>query len=473
MRGPSYKVAVTVVYVLGLFIQILDSTIVNVALPTLGREFHVAVTDVEWVVIGYLLALASAIPAAGWLSDRFGSKKVFLGSLVVFTVSSGLCGIASSLGMLIVFRLVQGLGAGLITPVGSAILFRAYPLNERAKASAAVVGVAVIAPSIGPALGGIIVDSISWRWIFFVNVPIGTAAIVLGVLWLREELQEEAGRFDGPGLVLASAGLALLLYGLSLGPDRGWAAASTLTTLVGSVVAFVLLVRRELRIREPLLHLRLFGERLFRTTNLAGLSIYAGFLGYVFVFTLYVQDLRGASATAAGFTQAPHAIGIFVLSNLAGKRLYMAIGPRWLMVVGAAGSGLVTASLALTDTTTPLVALGAMNFVRGLTMGLVLVSIQTAVYAKISNADTARATTLYAVQRQSANAVGVAVVATVLSMLRPAEGLATAAAAAEGLSAYRWAFVVCALLFVPGVYASWRIIDDDVAETRGLVTVEA
>ena len=260
MRAPSYKVAVTVVYVLGLFIQILDSTIVNVALPTLGREFSVAVTDVEWVVIGYLLALASAIPAAGWLSDRFGSKKVFLASLVVFTVSSGLCGIASSLGMLIAFRLVQGLGAGLITPVGSAILFRAYPMDERAKASAAVVGVAVIAPSIGPALGGIIVDSISWRWIFFVNLPIGIAAIVLGLLWLREEVQPEAGRFDGPGLVLASAGLALLLYGLSLGPDRGWLAAPTVTALVGSIVGFGLLVHRELHSPQPLLALRLFGE---------------------------------------------------------------------------------------------------------------------------------------------------------------------------------------------------------------------
>ena len=453
MRAPTYKVAVTVVYVLGLFIQILDATIVNVAIPTLAREFDVLVTDVEWVVIGYLLALASAIPAAGWLSDRFGSKRVFLGALVVFTVSSALCGSAPSLEMLIGFRVLQGLGAGLITPVGSAILFRAYPMDERARAAAAVVGVAVIAPAIGPALGGIIVDTISWRWIFFVNLPIGIAAIALGMAWLREEVQTDAGRFDALGLLLSSTGLALLLYGLSLGPDHGWLATSTLLVLAGSVLSFVLLVRRELRVPAPLLHLRLFSERLFRTTNLAGLSIYAGFLGHIFLFTLYLQDLRGVSATGAGFTQAPQAVGVFVLSNLAGRRLYVEVGPRRLMMLGAVGTGAVTAVFALSDTATPLGLLAGLNFVRGLFIGLVFVSIQTAVYARVSNADTARATTLFSVQRQSANALGVAIVATVLALLAPAGGLGAAADAAAGLRAYRWGFVCCALLFVPGVVA--------------------
>lgn len=468
MWAPTYKRAVTVVYVMGLFIQILDATIVNVALPTLSREFGIAITDIEWVVTAYLLALASAIPAAGWLADRFGSKRAFLVTLFVFTVASGLCGAAQSIDQLIFFRVVQGFGAGLIIPVGSAILYRAYPVSERAVAASTVVGVAVIAPAIGPALGGIIVDTISWRWIFLVNVPIGTAAILLGLAWLREETVEDAGRFDGLGLVLASLGLASLLYALSLGPDDGWAAPSTLLAMATSVTSFVVVVLHELRIREPILHLRLYTERLFRTVNIAGLSIYAGFLGQVFLFTLYLQDLRGISATGAGFTQSPQALGVFVVSNVAGRRLYVAVGPRRLMFTGALGTALFTAWFALTDLTTPLLVLAGMNFCRGLAIGLVFVSIQTAAYARISREETARATTLFAVQRQSANAIGVAIAATVLAALAPAAGLDAVESAAEGLSAYHSAFVAISLLFVPGIIASWRIRDDDAAETRGL-----
>jgi EmrB/QacA subfamily drug resistance transporter len=465
MRAPSYKIAVTVVYILALFMQILDATIVNVALPTLADEFGVEVTDVEWVVVGYLLALAVGIPAAGWFGDRFGSKRVFLTALMIFTVASAMCGAANSLDQLIAFRVLQGLGAGMLTPIGSAILFRAYPLEERAKAAIAVVGVAVIAPAIGPALGGIIVDTISWRWIFYVNVPIGVLALTVGWLWLREHTEPDAGRLDIAGLLLSGGSLALLLYGMSIGPERGWGSPVTLGVLVGAAAAMAALVIIELRIAEPILDLRLFRERLFRTINIAGLFAYAGFLGHIFLFTLYLQTLRGSSAMAAGFTQSPQALGVVVVSNLFGRRLYMAVGPRRLLMSGTLATGAVTMTFAATDTSTPIGVLATMMFARGLAVGMVFIAIQTAVYSQISLADTAKATSIFGAQRQTGNALGVAISATILAALATtADG--TTAAAADGLRAYRVGFLVSGALFIPAAIASSFIHDEDAAATR-------
>lgn len=221
MRRPEYKYGVLAVYIAALFVQILDATVVNVALPVLSDEFGVSVTDVDAVAIAFTVALAVSIPPAGWLSDRYGSKRVFLAALATFTVASTLCGAAATLDQLVVFRVFQGIGAGLITPVGSAMLFRSFPIEERAVAANAVLSVAVIAPATGPVLGGLIVDNLSWRWIFFINVPIELLALVLGWLWLRDDESAPAGRFDVPGFVLSSLGLAGVVFAVSIAPDTG------------------------------------------------------------------------------------------------------------------------------------------------------------------------------------------------------------------------------------------------------------
>ena len=191
---PSYANRVMVVYIFSIVMTVIDGTMVNVALPTMAREFGVPSTDVEWVAVGYLLALAAVIPAAGWIGDRFGTKRVFVISLALFVAMSLLCGASQSLEQLIVFRVLQGVGGGMLTPIGGAMLYRAFPVEERAKAAIGVLGVAVLAPAIGPLLGGILVDEASWRWIFFINGPIGAVAFVLSWRWLREETQPNPGR---------------------------------------------------------------------------------------------------------------------------------------------------------------------------------------------------------------------------------------------------------------------------------------
>ena len=467
-----YRYRVMVVYIVGLFMTIIDGTIVNVALPTLAREFGVSSTDIEWVSIAYLLALAASIPAAGWLGDRFGTKRMFMVALAVFVVASGLCGAAPSLGALVGVRVVQGLGAGLITPIGSAMLFRAFPLEERSTATVGVLSVAVVAPAIGPILGGVLVDNTSWRWIFLVNLPVGVVGLALAALWLREERQEAAGRLDVRGLVLSTLGVSLLIYALSTGPERGWLAPLTLLALAIGVASIVALVVVELRAEHPMLQLRLFADRLFRVVNVSASMVYAGFFGWIFVLPLYMQTLRGFSATQSGLVQAPQAVAIFLVSNVLGKRVYRAVGPRRLMVAGTVATAVFTGCFALADLDTPLELIGAGAFLRGAGIGMVFVSIQTAVYATVSHADTARATSLFNTQRQVAFATGVALAASVIASKVSAVG-GDAAPAIDRLPAYRWGFLAMGLVMLPAAVTSWFVDDDDAAATRGLAPAGA
>src|SRR5947209_19522136 len=262
------QVSVSIVFVAAMFMSIMDGTIVNVALPSLGRQLGIPSTSIDAVVVAYLVSLAIVIPASGWLGDRWGTKRIFLLALVLFTAASALCGLAANFALLVLFRFLQGAAGGALAPVGTAMLYRTFPPAQRVRVSSILIIPTVIAPASGPVLGGLLVDQLSWRWVFFVNVPIGIAACLFGLAFLHEHREPTAGRFDLPGFLLAGFGLALALYALSEGPTRGWSSPTILGSALAGLLLLGVFVVVELRRREPLLDLRLLSNRLFCITNL-------------------------------------------------------------------------------------------------------------------------------------------------------------------------------------------------------------
>lgn len=460
---PQYAVAT--VYVAAMFINIMDSTVVNVILPTLTRQFNVGTSSIDWVVTGYLLSLAIWIPASGWIGDRVGTKRTFLFALVVFTAGSALCGMATNLVELVSFRILQGVGGGMLTPVGFAMLMRAFPPAERANASKILIVPTAIAPAAGPIVGGILTDWLSWRWVFFINLPIGLAAFVFGLLQLEEHREPTVGKFDLPGFVLSGAGLASILFSLSQGPTRGWGAPVVIATGVTGVAAFALLVFVELRKEAPMLQLRLLTDRLFRSTMATSVFSTGAFLGTLFIMPLFLQGARGVSAFESGLATFPEALGVISFSQLSG-RLYPAIGPRRLMACGLLSLATFVILLTRIDLQTSLWVIRVLMFAVGSSMAFVFIPLQASVFARIAHADTGRASAIYNTQRQMASALGVAVLATVLTARLPGGGNAGGEQALLGqVSAFHDVFWVTAAIAAVGALMALTIHDRDAEAT--------
>lgn len=465
----QYKNVVLVLYILALFVQIMDSTAVNVAVPTLADHFGVLDTDIDWAIIGFTLSLAGFLPAAGWLADRFGAKRIFLLALTGFILSSMLCGFSATLPQLIGFRLLQGASAGVITPVASAILYSAFPMNERARASTVIVGVVVIAPAIGPIVGGALVELLSWRWIFFINAPMGLVALLLSFRYMRDLPSKEAGRFDVVGFILALVGMAALLFAVSEGASRGWTSATIVATLVAGLVGLIGLVVWELRQRHPLLDLRLLQERLFRSCNLVAFPAYLGFMGLIFIMPLYLNGLRGFSALETGLLMAPQPVGVLIGSQIVGRFAYKRIGPRRLLVVAMVAAFVISGLFGFLGHDTAPAVIIALMFFRGLFMATLFISLQTAIYAQISIPNMPQATTVFGLVRQAAPAFGVALAATWITTRagdRPVGRALTAAESDNVLAAYQGALFVMAVPFIIAAALAWTVHDEDAVATR-------
>lgn len=465
----SDRSAVATIFVVAMFIDIMDGTIVNTALPSIGREFgSTSPTSLAWVVLGYLLSLAIWIPASGWLGDRFGTKKVFLFALAMFTVASVLCGQAHSIGELTAFRFLQGVGGGMMTPVGTAMLFREFPPAERAKASAILVVPTLLAPALGPVLGGYLTDGLGWRWIFYVNAPLGVFAFCFGIWRLKEYEHHVVSRFDPAGFVLSATSLGAILYALNQAELVGWSSSRVLGFLVVGVVLGIALVVVETKVADPILAIRLFKERVFCSTNITSVFATASFFGLVLLMPLMLQTVRGLSAAQSGLTTFPQALGVIAMSQVV-RKLYPTIGPRRLLMAGLSVAGLVMLTLLWTSASTNLWAYRGILFARGMCWSFVFIPLQAAAFATIPFTDTGRASALFSTQRQVASSLGIAVLISILEAQLTtakatlhtvvAHGPHSLALANHYYDAYKAPFLWCALFAIMGAISAWWIDD--------------
>jgi EmrB/QacA subfamily drug resistance transporter len=461
----EYKWIVAVIFVAGLFLEILDTTIVNVAIPTLEKEFGATRASMEWVVLGYLLSLAIWIPASGWIGDKIGTKKTFLFALMIFTIASALCGQAHSLGELVAFRILQGVGGGMLTPVGTTMLFRAFPPAERARASTVLMIPIVVAPALGPIVGGLLIDSLSWRWIFYVNVPLGILGFLFGLFMLKESKEPSAGRFDIRGFLLSGVGLAGILYALSQAPEKGWTASSVLITGLGGILFIVLLAVVEMKIDEPMIAFRLYRDRMFRSSNMVNSLSYGSFIASLFIFPQMIQSLMEYSALQSGLASFPQALGVILASQYVGK-LYHTVGPRRLVAIGLTMVTVSSLPFVFVTMTTSLWTIQASMFFRGISMAFSLVPLQACTYSTISNADTGRASAIFSTQRQASAALGVALLSTVFISREHHLLSGGAQDVTAALGGYQLAFAVSSAFTLLGaIYAFFMIHDEDAAAT--------
>jgi EmrB/QacA subfamily drug resistance transporter len=336
------QVMTLVVACLGLFMVFLDGSIVNVALPTIQADLHAQLSDLQWVVDAYTLPFAALMLTAGTLGDRFGRKRLFLFGLVLFMLGSLLCGVAPTLGWLLVGRAVQGTGAAALSPGSLAVLVAAFPEpRQRAQAIGLWAGVSGVGLAAGPLVGGLLIQIASWPAIFFVNLPVGVVALALGWSRLSESRNPTAQRLDLPGQVLVTSALVCLIMALIESSSHGWTSALILGLFSGAAVCLAAFLVVEARVREPMLPLGLFRSRVFSVANVAAILVGFAFIGTVFFISQFLQSVQGYTALESGLRTLPTTVGIFVIAPLAGL-LTARLGPRLPIVLGGllAASGL-------------------------------------------------------------------------------------------------------------------------------------
>ena len=436
-RIDAYVWRISAVVIVGSIMSILDTTIVNVALATLGSRLHSPIAQIQWAVTGYMLALAAVIPITGWAARRFGAKQVYLVSLVLFTAGSALCGVATSATELVVFRAVQGVGGGMILPIGQLMMADAAGPKRMGRVMSIVAVPAMLAPILGPTIGGLILDNASWRWIFYVNLPIGAIAVLAALRILPWVKPGAAERLDVRGLALMAAGLPLLTYGLAeIGTTGSFTAAKVVIPCVAGVTLIAAFAVHALRVPLPLLNLRLYRRPTFASASFAMFCLGAALFGGMILLPLYWQGIRHETVVDTGLLTAPMGLGMALVMPLAGK-----LADKWgggpLALFGVIVTTIATIPFGLIGAHTSITWLSFAMLLRGAGIGFAFMPAMAAAFASLQRSELAHATPQLNVLQRVGGSIGTAVLAVVLQ--RALTGVHTLGGEASAYGTAFWA----------------------------------
>ncbi|MET7690703.1 DHA2 family efflux MFS transporter permease subunit [Streptomyces sp. NPDC005483] len=435
---------IAVVVVTGAVASLLDSTIVNIALNDLTRELHTGLDTVQWVVTAYLLALASVIPVTGWAARRVGARRLYLASIVLFTLASVACGFAQTSGQLIALRALQGIGGGLTLPVGQMILARKAGPQNMARVMSVVGIPMVLTPVVGPTIGGLLLDGPGWRWIFFVNLPIGLIAVLLGLRLLPREPAENAGPLDATGLVAISLGMIGLTYGLAELGNKGEFTTAVVASLAAGLVltaAFVVHALRTKPPRRPLLDLHLYRDKAFAAACVATFALGGAMYGGMILMPLYYQAVRHEDAVTTGLLLGPSGFGAAAAMWLAG-RTSERIGGGLTAIIGGVVNIVSTLPFVLIGPHTSYVALCLALVVRGFGIGMSMMPAMTAAYRVLGRNKVNDATPQLSILQRVGGSMGTAIIVVVLqNSLADSDGTPAGLSDSFG-TAFGWVLVV-------------------------------
>lgn len=448
-RLPPGVAPVAVVVILGTAMGLLDSTIVNVALRTLSVGLKSPLTTIQWTATGYLLAVAVVIPSTAWLAQRFGAWRVYLLTVALFAVGSALCGTAGTASELITFRVIQGIGGGIALPVGQMILVRQAGPRNMAKVMSLVGVPIVLAPVLGPTIGGLVIDNLGWRWIFYVNLPLSVLTIAAGLRLLPRDRPQKLTPLDFPGLALAAGGGVAITYGLAdIGNTGRFYSAWVIAVIAVGIVLLAIFVAWELRARQPILDIRLYRQKTFTSSAITTLCIGAALYGGAILMPLYYQTVRYQSVVATGLLLGPSGIGAAISSWLTG-RLTDRLGAGLTVLSGCAIGILATVPFGLIQWNTSYVLLCMTTTIRGFGIGLALVPAMTAAYRALPRGKINDATPQLSMLRQVGGSLGTAIFIVVLTDRLKSVGVSLPAQAHAYGMTFWWVIAIAALAAVP------------------------